>query len=157
MLDMTYEQALERIDDTLAEHHPRDLKSREVRCIVIHRRIDGVEPYTFVEARVFTTRGVYGKQKAVRYRFGSLMTLPFAYAEENLEHEAGRCGVCTLRFRHQNQLGVDVSDLPLQLGYMPQSEVEATRRWSADELAKVPARPLASQKGRARPHTPPQR
>lgn len=146
MLDMTYEQALERIDDFLAYYHPRDLKSREVRCLVVHRRIDGVEPYTFVEARVFTTRGVYGKQKAVRYRHGSLMILPFAYAEEHLDHEAGRCGVCTLRYRHQNQLGVDVSDLPLQLGYMPQVLIETTQRWSTEELAKVPARPLSHEK-----------
>ena len=138
MLDMTYEQAVERIDDHLRQAFPKEVRTREICCVVVHR-FDGDERYTFVEARCFTTRGVYGKRRAERYRFGSLMTLPFAYFDEDMTHEAGRCNVCTIRYRLLQGLGLDVRDLPFQIGYMPASEVEATRRWTKDEIAKVPA------------------
>lgn len=57
-----------------------------------------------------------------------------------------RCGPCSLRWRLYNGLGLDVSDLASQLGYMPQAAIDAGRRWTAEEIAKVPPRKIGTKR-----------
>jgi hypothetical protein len=110
----TADEAVAEADDFLRHYYPEDVKSREIVFTVVHDEQGG----SWLEMGVYSTRGPEARNRRTRYRYCSRMTGPVRNLDPVPEHPRGTCGLCTLRWRYYNGLGLaidDVADVPSYL------------------------------------------